>query len=70
MPDRDVRPITLADMQREFIDTNARLDRTIGLPNALDRFVEQENPRREFEDSEKDDDGDDEQTENVGGQAG
>lgn len=42
-----VKPISLIDMQREFIATNARLDRAIGVPEALDHLIREENPRHE-----------------------
>lgn len=64
MPDRKkIKPITLNEMQRDFIEANARLDQSIGEPDALDHFVRDENPRH-------DENGDDDQAEGVEGKAG
>jgi hypothetical protein len=45
-----VKPISLNDIQQMFIDTNARLDRAYGVPDALDHFIQQENPRNDDSD--------------------
>lgn len=48
-----VKPITLLEMQQMFFDANARLDRTIGVPDALGSFIHDENPRNSEDDQEE-----------------
>ena len=60
---KEVKLLSLNEIQEQFIDANARLDRSIGEPDALDEFVKQENPRH-------DEDGNDDETGDMDGEAG
>ena len=56
-----VKPLSLNEIQQQFVDANARLDRSIGEPDALDQFVKEENPRHA-------EDGNDDETGDVDGE--